>query len=68
MRGCTGTADRVVRVLVGLGALAFALQQGASLLGYGLYAVAAVGLLTGLVGRCPLYAVLGIQTCGKGRS
>ncbi len=68
MRGCTGTADRVVRVLVGLGALALALQQGASTVSYVLYAVAAVGLLTGLAGRCPLYAVLGLQTCGKPRS
>ncbi len=68
MRGCTGTADRVVRLLVGVGALALALQQGGSVLGYVLYAVAAVGLITGLVGRCPLYALLGLQTCGKARS
>ncbi|MFN3286565.1 MAG: DUF2892 domain-containing protein [bacterium] len=68
MRGCTGTADRVVRVVVGIVALLLGLQQGGSVLGYVLYAVAAVGLITGLVGRCPLYALLGLQTCGKVRS
>ncbi|MCL6498952.1 MAG: DUF2892 domain-containing protein [Firmicutes bacterium] len=68
MRGCTGTVDRVVRAAVGLVALVLGLQQGGSALGYVLYAVAAVGLITGLVGRCPLYAVLGLQTCGKARS
>ncbi len=68
MRGCTGLADRVVRTVVGLAALLLGLQQGGSAAGYVLYGLAAVGLVTGLVGRCPLYAVLGIQTCGKGRS
>ncbi|MDR5710162.1 MAG: DUF2892 domain-containing protein [Armatimonadota bacterium] len=65
MRGCTGTTDRVVRIVVGLVALAVGLQRGGSALGYVLYAVAAVGLVTGIVGRCPLYALLGLQTCGQ---
>ncbi len=68
MRGCVGAVDRVVRVLIGLGALTLALWQGGSAVAYVLYAVAAVGLVTGLVGRCPLYALLGLQTCVKGRS
>jgi len=67
MRGCTGSADRVFRVVVGVVALILGLQQGGTALGYVLYGVAAVGLVTGLVGRCPLYALLGIQTCGKAR-
>ncbi|MDR5684071.1 MAG: DUF2892 domain-containing protein [Armatimonadota bacterium] len=67
MRGCTGTADRVVRVMIGLVALFAGLQQGGSALAYVLYLVAGLGLLTGIVGRCPLYALLGIHTCGQAR-
>ncbi len=68
MRGCVGTTERVVRALIGLGALLLALQQGGSALAYVLYAVAVVAFVTALVGRCPLWAVLGIQTCDKARS
>lgn len=67
MRGCVGTPDRVVRVLIGVAALAWALVQRGTMAPawtYALYAVAAIGLITGLAGRCPLYQVVGIQTCG----
>jgi len=67
MQGCTGTADPVVRVVVGVVALILGLQQGGTALGYVLYGVGAVGLVTGLVGRCPLYGLLGVQSCGKAR-
>lgn len=69
MRACnTGTVDRVVRVVVGLIALALGLRQGPSAAAYVLYAVALVGLGTGLVGWCPLWALLGINTCGRART
>ncbi len=56
-----GTADRVLRAIVGLAVLSlfFLLDGNArywSLLGL-------VPLLTGLVGYCPLYTLLGINTC-----
>ncbi|MCS7173951.1 MAG: DUF2892 domain-containing protein [Armatimonadetes bacterium] len=69
MRACNaGTVDRIVRVVVGLVALLLALRQGATALGYVLYVVAAAGLITGVVGWCPLWALLGVNTCGRART
>jgi len=70
MRGCVGTGDRVLRVVIGVAALTWALvQRGQMAAGwtYVLYLVAAIGLLTGLAGRCPLYVLLGVQTCGTAK-
>ena len=54
-----GTIDRVARVALGVVLLVLALR--------GLYTpwtwIGVVPLLTGLVGVCPLYSVLGISTC-----
>jgi hypothetical protein len=57
------TIDRIVRVVVGiaLAALAIAGSLAAPLL-YVVWAVAAIALITGVVGFCPLYAVLGFRT------
>jgi hypothetical protein len=68
MRGCVGTTDRVLRVLIGLAALAAGLTHAGGLgagWAYVADAVGVIGLLTGIFGRCPLYAVLGVRTCGK---
>jgi len=53
-----GTIDRVVRVLVGLVLLSLVFIGPQTWLG--LFGV--VPLVTGLVGFCPLYRVLGIHT------
>lgn len=54
-----GTIDRVARVALGVVLLVLAMR--------GLYTpwtwIGVVPLLTGLVGTCPLYSVLGINTC-----
>ena len=54
-----GSLDRVARVALGIVLLVMALR--------GLYTpwtwIGVVPLLTGLVGTCPLYSVLGINTC-----
>jgi hypothetical protein len=58
-----GTADRAIRVLVGVALLVwFFVDQGA---GFWHYAklIGIVPLATGLIGSCPLYSVLGISTC-----
>lgn len=58
-----GTVDRVVRVAVGLALLVwFYVDQGQ---GFWHYAklIGIVPILTGLVGWCPLYTVLGVSTC-----
>ncbi|MCC6926422.1 DUF2892 domain-containing protein [Novosphingobium sp.] len=54
-----GTIDRVARVALGVVLLVLAFR--------GQYTpwtwIGVVPLLTGLVGMCPLYSVLGISTC-----
>ena len=59
-----GAIDRVLRVILGLALIAFALgfiAPGAPYhwLGW----IGAVPLLTAAVGSCPLYSVLGLSTC-----
>ena len=54
-----GTVDRVLRVIAGLVLIAMAVQ--------GMYTpwtwIGVVPLLTGAVGMCPVYSLLGIRTC-----
>jgi len=56
--------DRAIRILAGLG-LGAALLLGAvsAPISYVVGAVAAILLVTGVVGFCPLYAILRISTC-----
>ena len=59
-----GGIDRVLRVLVGLVLLAYALKIGFSATGYNWIGwVGVVPLATGLFGNCPLYSILGFSTC-----
>lgn len=55
-----GGLDRVVRVIVGLGILSLAFVGPQTPWAY----LGAIPLLTGIVGFCPAYALLGINTCG----
>jgi hypothetical protein len=52
-------AERVVRVLVGLGVLSLAFVGPQTPWGY----LGIVPVLTGLVGSCPLYTIFGWSTC-----
>jgi hypothetical protein len=54
-----GTVDRLIRVVVGLGVLSLSIVGPKSPWGL----VGLVPLLTGLVGFCPLYRLVGISTC-----
>ena len=54
-----GTVDRVIRVIVGLGVLSLVFVGPKTLLGL----LGLIPLLTGLLGRCPLYTLFGIKTC-----
>ena len=57
-----GTTDRVIRVVMGLSLiLGFFLNRDGSL--SWLYLIGIIPLVTGLVGRCPAYAILGVSTC-----
>ena len=70
MEGNEGPIDRIVRSVVGAALVAvvafsfegpIALVEGVIALALG--AFGAVTLLTGLIGWCPAYALLGIRTC-----
>lgn len=64
MKVNAGTIDRVLRVLVGIGLLSLAFLGPKTAFGY----VGLIPLLTGLVGYCPLYTVLGVNTCSMKKS
>jgi hypothetical protein len=58
-----GTVDRALRIFVGAALLIwFFMDQGT---GFWHYAklIGIVPLITGLIGNCPLYSILGISTC-----
>jgi hypothetical protein len=59
-----GTADRVIRVVIGLALLSLTIVGPHTPWGY----VGLVPLFTGLVGFCPLYRIVGVNTCGLPRS
>lgn len=55
-----GTADRVFRAIVGIGLLSIVFVGPKTPWGW----LGIVPLATSLMGWCPLYSVLGINTCG----
>lgn len=57
-----GTIDRVIRIVIGLGLLWYALMAPAT--GYNWIGwIGVVPLVTSLAGVCPLYSILGVSTC-----
>ncbi len=56
-----GPFDRVVRILAGLAILSLAFFGPQTAWGY----LGAIPLVTGLIGWCPLYSLLGIRTTGR---
>ena len=61
-----GTIDRVVRLIVGIAFLAgFALNMVAAPLSYLVALIGLIALVTGAIGTCPAYSVIGINTIGK---
>jgi hypothetical protein len=61
MKKNIGTVERVIRVVVGFGVLSLAFVGPQSPWAY----LGILPVLTGLVGWCPPYARLGINTCGR---
>ena len=61
MKRNLGTADRAIRVLLGLGLLSAIFLVEGSTRWFGL--IGLVPLLTAAVGSCPLYSLLGLSTC-----
>lgn len=58
-----GTFDRALRIIVGLALLVwFFADNGMGALHYAKL-IGIVPLVTGLIGSCPLYSILGLSTC-----
>ena len=58
---CVGTVDRMIRIVIGLVLLALVFVGPKSLWGL----IGLLPLATGVVGVCPLYALLQIDTHGR---
>ena len=54
-----GKVDRIFRVVVGAGLLSLVFMGPQTMWGY----LGIVPLATGLVGVCPLYKIVGLNTC-----
>lgn len=61
MKKNVGGVDRILRIVVGLALIAFALFSGSSYAVYGWIGV--VPLLTAFVSFCPAYVLIGLSTC-----
>ena len=63
MRPNMGTLDRGIRIVIGLGLLAFALRLGLPNTGWNwLGWIGVIPLATALIRVCPAYNILGIRT------
>jgi hypothetical protein len=60
MKKNVGTADRVARIIIGIGLLSITVIGPKTLWGL----VGLVPLLTGAFSFCPLYPIVGLSTCG----
>lgn len=69
MKHNMGSADRIARALVAVVIVALYMNGNVQgVIAYILLAIAGIFLLTSVVGFCPLYSLLGIKTCGTGKS
>ena len=61
MKANVGSADKIVRIVVGIGLLSlfFILEGNMKFLGL----IGIVPIATALMGWCPLYSVIGVNTC-----
>lgn len=55
-----GTIDRVLRVVLGLVLISLVFVGPQTVWGW----IGVVPLVTGLIGTCPVYSLLGVNTCG----
>jgi hypothetical protein len=63
MKANVGSIDRGLRIVAGLVLIGLAATGTVGLWGY----IGVVPLLTGAFGNCPVYSILGLNTCGLKR-
>lgn len=61
MKCNVGTIDRVLRVVIGLVLIALAATGTIGVWGW----IGVVPILTGIVGFCPAYTIIGMNTCAS---
>lgn len=59
MKANVGGIDKILRIVAGLALIAWAALGGGPVWAW----IGVVPLLTGLVGFCPVYPLLGLSTC-----
>ncbi|MCQ9374666.1 MULTISPECIES: DUF2892 domain-containing protein [unclassified Methyloversatilis] len=64
MKSNVGGIDKIARIVIGLALIALAATGTVGVWGY----IGIVPVLTGLFNFCPLYPLLGINTCGVKKS
>jgi hypothetical protein len=61
-----GGLDRVVRIILGLLLIAYAIPLGFQHTGWNAVGwIGVIPLLTAVVGTCPLYSIVGVSTCAR---
>ena len=61
-----GVVDRVLRIIVGLALIAYAIPLGFPHTGWNFVGwIGIVPMLTAFVGSCPLYSLVGLSTCPR---
>jgi hypothetical protein len=66
MRKNVGGLDRIVRIVLGLVLIAYAIPVGFPHTGWNAVGwIGVIPLLTALMGSCPLYSIIGISTCPR---
>lgn len=66
MKKNVGSLDRVLRIVIGLVLIAYAIPVGFPQTGWNWVGwIGVVPILTALLGTCPAYSVLGLSTCSS---
>lgn len=61
-----GMIDRVLRIVIGIILIAFALKIGFGNTGWNWIGwIGVIPIVTALVGSCPLYSLIGVNTCTR---
>lgn len=62
MKSNVGTVDKVIRIILGAGLISLAYVGPQTPWGW----IGIIPLATGLINFCPLYSILGMNTCSAG--